>query len=471
MRPGSVAAGMRTLLAILGTLVLLIASVVVSATGAAGQDLDVIVEQVELRGYYVQRGADADINELERIVAEADDAGSMVAIVILATEAEGGDDLLASDIFDRSIFDTVVVVSDAGVGAVSVFEDDQLADALDAALDVGRGGGSNEAIAEAFIDGLPGLEEVFDGDEQDADSGGGGLGFLWVLLVLVVIGGVVWFFVRRARRRGEGDDVEVARQEIREQLDVIANEIVENQDTVELSGNEQAMEHYRAANTTYADAVEQLESTTDLLALAQLNHRVDQARWQLEAAEALVEGRPVPPEPEPDKPVACFFDPTHKPGTEDAVVRTPAGDKEVAVCRECADKLRRGERPTPRQITVGGRRVPAAKAPQSHGGRGMGGLGMFEVVLGGLGGLLGGALGGGDRRSSGGVSLDWGEALGTKRSRRSSGVFGPDRLPPGGRGLGRSTSGRRSSGRRSSGRRSGGRSSGRVGRGRARGRF
>ncbi len=452
---------MRNLFAVLASLALLIAS----PARAGAQDLDDIVEQVELRGYYVEPGADADVNELERIAAEAEDSGSPAAIVVLALEADGGDDLLAADVFDRSgAFDTVVVVSDSGVGAFSVFEDAQLADSLDAALAVGRGGGSNEAVVEAFVDELPRAAEVPSGDEQGADSGGGGSGFWWVLLVLVVVGGAVWFFVARRRRRQGVDDVEVARSEIREQLDAIANEIVENQDPVELSGNEEAIAYYRQANTTYAEAIEQLETTTELLALAELNHRVDRARWELEAAEALAEGRPVPPEPEPDKPVACFFDPTHKPGTEEAVVRTPAGDQEVAVCASCADKLRRGERPTPREITVRGRRVPAAKAPQSHGGRGMGGLGMFEVVLGGLGSILGGALGGGSRRSSGGVSLDWGKALGSKRSRRSSGVFGPDRLPPGGRGLGRS------SGRRSGGRTGGGRS-GRVGRGRARGRF
>ncbi len=463
---------MRSLLALFGALSLLLASA--SGAGAGAQGLDDIVTQVDLRGYYVEPGADADINELERIASEAADSDSPAAIVILAAEAEGGDDLLASEVFDRSGgFDTVVVVSDVGVGAFSVFDDDQLAESLAAALDVGRGGGSNEEIAEAFVDRLPGAAEVPTGDEEPADvpaavpsesassDSGGGFGFLWVLLVLAVIGGIVWFFVARSRRRRAVDEVEEARGEIREQLEVIANEIFENQDTVELSGNEQAIAHYRDANVTYAEAVEQLDSTSDLLSLAELNHRVDRARWQLEAAEALVEGRPVPPEPEPDKPVACFFDPTHKPGTEEAVVRTPAGDKEVAVCRQCADKLRRGESPTPREITVGGRRVPAAKAPQSHGGRGMGGLDLFEVVLGGLGGILGGALGGRSQRGgrSGGVSLDWGNPLGSKRSRRSGGVFGPDRLPPGGRGLGRSGGGRRGGG------------GSRVGRGRARGRF
>lgn len=84
-------------------------------------------------------------------------------------------------------------------------------------------------------------------------------------------------------------------------------------------------------------------------------------------------------------------------------------------------------------IDVGGRRVPAAKAPRSHGGLGMGGLSIFEVILGGL-GALAGARG---RRSSGsrqqsrssraGAGLDWGDMLPKRRS--PGDVFGPDRQP------------------------------------------
>ncbi len=114
--------------------------------------------------------------------------------------------------------------------------------------------------------------------------------------------------------------------------------------------------------------------------------------------------------PSPTLPAACFFDPTHKPGTAEATLRTPAGEKEVRVCRSCAERLARGEQPEPRMIDVGGSRVPAAKAPRSHGGLGMGGLSVFEIILGGL-AAAGAMRGGRDRREPVGGGTDWGDML------------------------------------------------------------
>jgi len=99
-------------------------------------------------------------------------------------------------------------------------------------------------------------------------------------------------------------------------------------------------------------------------------------------------------------------------------------------------------------IDVRGKKVPYAKAPRSHGGGGMGGLGIFEVIVGGLGAVIaGGGLGGGGRgtpqhprrapapqrtapRDPGrGLDVDWGGGLGGRRQRRSGGTFGPDLTP------------------------------------------
>jgi len=66
------------------------------------------------------------------------------------------------------------------------------------------------------------------------------------------------------------------------------------------------------------------------------------------------------------------------------VLRTGAGDREVKVCPEDAERLRRGRQPQPRQINVGGRPVPAPMAPKSYGGGGFGMMDVFEVILGGM---------------------------------------------------------------------------------------
>ncbi len=184
---------------------------------------------------------------------------------------------------------------------------------------------------------------------------------------------------------------------------MIANEILDLADKVTLSEQDQAEEYFRTASATFQTAQEQLDQATTLAELERLSDQLDTTRWQLEAAEAVVEGRPVPPEPD-DRPNSCFFDPTHRAGVEEAKIETAAGTKTVSVCPECAGKLRRGEQPKPRDILVGGRRVPAPMAPRSHGGGGFDWMGAVAVILSGM---------------AQGSSYDFG-----RRPRRSSGLGG-----------------------------------------------
>lgn len=442
-----------------------------ATSGAAGaQDLDAIIDDVAFRGYFVERGADADINEIEDALATLDD---QVAVVVLADDAPAGADRVADEVRGSLEADvTVLVISPGEVGATSDFDtvDDAVLDsALDGViddLDAGRGIGITTvrfAAAIGAVDLVGGEATVAqpsdgsdgsDGATADGDGGGSGAGLLIFLLVVVAAGAGLFFFLRSRGRKVDARDVETARNEIRAQLAAVATEIVENEATVDLSGNDEAIELFRDANATYIRVSEEIDETTNLLDLAELSDDIDRARWQAEAAEALVEGRTPPPAPEPDAPAACFFDPTHKPGTAEATLRTPAGEKQVRVCRSCAERLERGEVPDPRMIDVGGRRVPAAKAPRSHGGLGMGGLSVFEIILGGL--AAAGSMRGRDRGGSGGRGIDWGDMVGGRSSSRStrpssssrsSGPFGMDRLPSRPRSLPRSPASR-PSGRR-----------------------
>jgi hypothetical protein len=113
------------------------------------------------------------------------------------------------------------------------------------------------------------------------------------------------------------------------------------------------------------------------------------ARWQLEACAGVLEGRPLPSQPEQVE--HCFFDPTHGAGAEEAEVRTPAGDKEVKVCRRCAATLEQGELPETRSINVGGQPVPAPAAPKSYGGGGFDWMSAIAIVLAGKEILTGGS--------------------------------------------------------------------------------
>lgn len=399
---------------------------------AAAVDPDQAAREAELRGYYLEPGVGVDIGAMEGLVADV--AGRDLYFVALVETPPGGGDLFADEVLARLGSGTVVVVSADEVAAVSSrYGDGDLNRAIDASLD---------AFDRTYPDGFAAFAAAL---TASAEPAAGGAGRWLVLLVVVGVVGLVAFTLVRSSRRdrvASAARVEEAKAEIRSQLATVANQILEHSDRVALSQQDRVEELFRQANETYAEVEERLEGAVTVRQLEELSDRLDRARWQLESVDALLEGREPPPEPA-GRPAACFFDPTHGAGVEQADIRTAAGTRTVGVCRRCAAQLRRGERPEPRSISVGGRSVPAPQAPRSHGGGGFDWLGAFSLILHGL---------------PSGRSYDWG------RRRRSGlgGLFG------GGRGsAGRSGSGARS-GRWTGGRASRRRASGRMGRARRR---
>ncbi len=372
---------------------LLVLLVVFAATPAFAAEPDEILAELEFRNYAAENGTGSDINGLEDLIDDVDAAERGLYFVRLRTDPSGGNDLFAADLIGLGLFGTVVVISANEIGAASTdFDDDAVDSAIDAAFDDFADRDDLGAF-KAFADDLP------------SDGGGGG-GFFLAFMVIIagLIGFMLWRNSRRAKDMAAGR-VDEAKAELKGQLDVIANEILDLSDRVTVAENDEALAHYRTANDTYAEVIDASETAVSLADLEALSDRLDKARWRLEAAEALIEGRNVPAEPE-DRPAHCFFDPSHRAGVEEAEIRTPAGSKVVGVCRECAGKLRKGETPTPRSINVGGRPVPAPQAPRSYGGGGLDWLSAFSILLGGRGS---------------GVSYDFGR---TRNVRRASGSGG-----------------------------------------------
>jgi hypothetical protein len=375
---------------------------------------------------------------MEDLVARVTNSETRFYFVALADDpAEGADEFAESVLVLLGEGATVVVISPGEIGARSDdFSSSELGRAADAALADAQG--SFEADFRVFADSLvavsagttAGSTQTTAGSSTGGSSGSGGGGIFIFLAVVAGVIALVFFMTRRSAKRAKqasGRRLEEAKQEIREQLDVIANEILDLADKVTLSEQDRAEEYFRTASATYQEAQDQLEEATNLAELERLSDQLDTTRWQLEAAEAVVEGRPVPPEPD-DRPNSCFFDPTHRAGVEEAKIETAAGTKTVSVCPECAGKLRRGEQPKPRDILVGGRRVPAPMAPRSHGGGGFDWMGAVAVILSGM---------------AQGSSYDFG-----RRPRRSSGLGGL--IFPSSSGSRRSSTGSRSSSRSTS---------------------
>jgi hypothetical protein len=209
-------------------------------------------------------------------------------------------------------------------------------------------------------------------------------GVILVVAGLVAAGIATGISNLRTRRAFDAErqrDLREARGEVGAQVSSMADEIVALTDRVALAENvdPEAGRLFAEATQTYQRAQSDLERASAARELEGVSDELDRARWKLEASRALLERRELPPEPAGDE--ACFFDPTHGAGTDVARIDTAAGERTVRVCSYCATKLRSGHAPQPRMIAVGGRQVPAAKAPRSHGGGGLEWLDDFSLVL------------------------------------------------------------------------------------------
>ncbi len=366
------------------TRLLMVLTMVLVAAPAYAATVSDVIEEVEFRRYYAEPGLGIDINELESLVTQYQDISFVAVRSIAGLDA----DELAREILDAVGSGTVVVLTPSEVGAVSYDHDDtRLGQALEAVTDT---------PGDSYLTDFRQFAAAVTGETPATTiptSGGGGPGagaggFPWGWLIFLAA--LVLFFVvmaRRSRRTQEmaaGARLEEARDEIREQMAVIANQILEFSDRADGGDHPEAMEHYRQASAVFGDAEDRLETAAALEDLEKLSDDLDLARWELEAASALAEGRAIPPRPESERPQSCFFDPRHGAGVEEAEIRTAAGAKKVLVCRSDADKLRQGQHPEPRTMEVGGRQVPAPQAPRSHGGLGMDWMDVFSIIVGGM---------------------------------------------------------------------------------------
>jgi hypothetical protein len=417
----------------------------VAAPTTLAATIDEIADGLERDGYYIGPGAE-QVDE-QALRATVRDSRTELRPVLLAVRPPEGEDVLAEQLHEQ-FGGTIVVVTPTDLGTSTDFADQGQVDRAYARAD---------QQVDSFED-LPGYLRAFDTalaaevERDPAPTGTGGRGGVSVgvfLLVggIIVLGGMALFNqyrTRKTERAQQERSLQEARQEVRNQVSALAERILALDDQVELANNTQASKLYSQATATFTAAQNHLEGSASVAELEKVSDELDHARWQMESVTALLEGREPPPEPE--KEVSCFFDPNHGAGVEEAKIDTAAGEQKVRVCSYCAARLRAGEAPEPRMIEVGGQRVPAAMAPRSYGGGGLGWLADFALILGGRrypygwggyrgfgwgyprrrgwygGGGWGGGWGAGrSSRGGWGGSGSWGTTSSSRRSRSRSG--------------------------------------------------
>lgn len=416
-----------------GSVLALLALCLLPAVAMAAS-VDEIEAALNQNTVYVEEGAGVN----RRAAADAVDdvlaqRGVALRFAALATVPPEGEEAVAQRLATRVPDGTVLVLSPEGFGYWSTTYAAQAREqAADQAFDAFRDGnipagirrfGAGLAAAELDASFDEGFEEGFDegAGGPTISERGGGIGFGGLAVVgMLVIGAVALVRGARTTHQTTQQRLAEARTEVRRQVDALAERILALSDRVTL-GAPAAQEAYALATADFQEASQGLAAATSEAHLVALNDELDNARWQLEVATALLEGKR-PPEG-PDEHAACFFDPDHGAGVKQATLTTSAGQREVGVCDYCAAKLQRGEAPEAREVSVNGQSVPIGMAPREYGGRGMSGLDTFSILFGrggavpyrwgrryrrrpawggGFGGGFGGGLGGGGRGRGGG---------------------------------------------------------------------
>jgi hypothetical protein len=232
--------------------------------------------------------------------------------------------------------------------------------------------------------------------ERNGGGAGGGSGASGAagVLVALLIAAVVAFLVFQAVRKSRRSQAELAEVKgaAHDDLVSLADDVQKLEHPVE--SNPQAKQEYTQALDAYDKASGSYDRATQPRQLEVVATALEEGRWHMSAAQALLDGH-TPPERRPP----CFFDPRHGPSTRDVEWAPPGGTaRKVPACEADALAVESGAQPASRTVMTGGRKVPYWSAPPYFGpwagGYFMpfGGTGFLSGLF--VGELLGGAYGG-----------------------------------------------------------------------------
>jgi len=242
-------------------------------------------------GYFIEQGADATDAVVADAVAEARFDGGALSVVVLANEPPSGATTFADAVLDGlpSRAGTVLVVGPETVGWASS-GDKWTNDQLDAALDASLSGATSDDLVTLFVEALL------------SPPSSGVSGVLVLFGIVLAVGGAFALFAfraSRAQRTRAATQVEKLRATAQLQIDAIANDILDLEDEVRLSGNDRAQELFSTAVGTYTTASDRLATMTSGRAIVDLNTELDVAVWHLDTVEAILDGKPLPEKPKP----------------------------------------------------------------------------------------------------------------------------------------------------------------------------
>lgn len=373
------------------------AALVLTAHAYAGERIDTAVRALRQSPVYVDPAAELAISrgDQARLRAAIDSAGAgpvYVAILPVAAENETGGDpdgvvQALHDGLNRDGTYAVVVGRHFRAGSQGVLQPGVAGRLATEALDAHRDQGVTATLID-FVHRVAAARRNGGSAPGGGPGSGGG-----VLIGLLVLGGALFLGLHavRARRRRQTELAEV-KAAAHEDLIALADDVQQLEQPVE--ADPKAKQAYEEALDDYAQASSAYDRARQSSQLQAVAGSLEQGRWHMACAEALLAGKP-PPERRPP----CFFDPRHGPSARDVDWAPPGGvPRKVPACEACAGTVERGEEPAAREVVAGGHRVPYWNAPSYFGPWAggyfspFGGAGFLSGLF--VGELLGGAYGG-----------------------------------------------------------------------------
>jgi hypothetical protein len=373
------------------------AALTLTANAGAGQRVDAAVGALQSSPVYVDSTAELAIGGGDqarlRAAIDASNAGPMyIAILPLAAENETGgnpDGVLQAlhDGLKRDGTYAVVVGRHFRAGSEGALRPGVAGRLATEALDAHRSDGVTATLID-FVHRVAAARQNGGSPPSGGTGTGGG-----ILIGLLVLGGALFLGAHtvRTRRRRQAELAEV-KAAAHDDLIALADDVQKLEQPVET--NAKAKQAYDDALSDYAQASGAYDNARQSTQLQAVASSLEEGRWHMACAEALLAGNP-PPERRPP----CFFDPRHGPSARDVHWAPPGGaTRKVPACEACAGVVERGEEPASREVVAGGRSVPYWNAPSYFGPWAggyfapFGGTGFLSGLF--VGELLGGAYGG-----------------------------------------------------------------------------
>jgi hypothetical protein len=372
-----------------------------SAPAFAGERIDAAVNALRSDPVYVDPNAELAIDAADQaeLRSKLDNAGAgpvYIAILSQAAEGEAGGDpdgvvQAIHDGLQRRGTYAVIVGRHFRAGSDGVLQQGVAGRLATEALDAHRGDGVTPTLLD-FVDRVAAARTNSpaggDGGGTNKPTGGGSA----LIIVLLVGGGAFLAYRTYRRRRQTQTELAEVKAAAHDDLIALADDVQKLEEPVEK--NTKAKQEYDAALASYDTASSSFDRAARPKQLEAVTSALEEGRYHMAVAEALVEGR-TPPE----RRAPCFFDPRHGPSARDVDWAPPGGTpRPVPACEADAQAVERGLEPASRQVMARGQMVPYWNAPPYFGpwagGYFMpfGGTGFLSGLF--LGELLGGAYGG-----------------------------------------------------------------------------